>query len=106
MRNRRRRIVLKVVGRKQVVNRRHERLKVSPSAAGGPPQRLLIGLGHRQTRRGGGRQAYKASNGGRGEPERSERKRHRPRPVAKGERDNGYDRADDNRARHSARESH
>ena len=45
MRDRRRRIVLKIVGRQHVVGRRDESLEESPGAARGPPQRLRIGVG-------------------------------------------------------------
>ena len=106
MRDRGRRIVLEIVGRQHVVGRRDESLEEPPGAAGGPPQRLRIGVGHRQTGGSGGRQADKARDCGRSQPERGERKRHRPGSMARRQRDKRRDRADDDRARHSPRVTH
>ena len=95
MRDRRRRIVLKIVGRQHVVGRRDEGLEEPPGAARGSPERLGVGVGHRQLSGRSRRQTDAARDGRRGDPQRGERKRHRPRSVAERQSDNRCDGADE-----------
>jgi hypothetical protein len=106
VRERGRRIVLKIVGRQHAVARRDKSLEEPPCAAGGLPQRLRIGIGHREMTCSTGREAYEPRDGGRSQPERGEGKRHRPRPMTRRQRDDSGGGANENRTRHPVRETH
>ena len=105
MRDRRRRIVLEIVGRQHVVGRRDESLEEPPGAARGQPQRLGVGVGHRQMSGRARGKADPARDRRRSDPERGERQRQGPRAVAERQSDNRRDDANNERAGHTPREA-